>query len=269
MAEPSTPATRSSSRRSRQLGNKLKGVDVVTPEAQVFGPPPERPARLPQLRPYRLTGRAWATASSAVQFEAVAINSDDRRPQHLTPESLGRCINLRALDASNNDLAELPCSLGTLPKLQRIALDGNPLRSVRRDVIERGCEAVKAFLRTRAATPAEKTSEDDFDPLALANRVRDPVCVRRLLSSVASMALPERARRPKPRRQTFTALAVGSGVCAKVRESLERDGGLTRTRRLPKTRGRRASRMWSFRERPVGTAGGVVLIGAGDSLSGS
>ena len=67
------------------------------------------------------------------------------------PENLGRCINLRALDASNNDLAELPCSLGTLPKLQRIALDGNPLRSVRRDVIERGCEAVKAFLRTRAA----------------------------------------------------------------------------------------------------------------------
>ena len=66
--------------------------------------------------------------------------------------------------------------LGTLPKLQRIALDGNPLRSVRRDVIERGCEAVKAFSRTRAATPAEKTSEDDFDPLALANRVRDPVC---------------------------------------------------------------------------------------------
>ena len=61
------------------------------------------------------------------------------------PESLGRCINLRALDASNNDLAELPCSLGTLPKLQRIALDGNPLRSVRRDdVIERGCEAIKA-----------------------------------------------------------------------------------------------------------------------------
>ena len=105
------------------------------------------------------------------------------------PESLGRCINLRALDASNNDLAELPCSLGTLPKLQRIALDGNPLRSVRRDVIERGCEAVKAFLRTRAATPAEKTSEDDFDPLALANRVRDPVCTRRLFYvRVASMA---------------------------------------------------------------------------------
>ena len=96
------------------------------------------------------------------------------------PESLGRCINLRALDASNNDLAELPCSLGTLPKLQRIALDGNPLRSVRRDVIERGCEAIKAFLRTRAATPAERHGDDDgFDPLALANRVRDPVATRR------------------------------------------------------------------------------------------
>ena len=39
-------------------------------------------------------------------------------------------------------------------------------------MIERGCEAVKAFLRTRAATPAEKTSEDDFDSLALANRVQ-------------------------------------------------------------------------------------------------
>ena len=137
------------------------------------------------------------------------------------PESLGRCINLRALDASNNDLAELPCSLGTLPKLQRIALDGNPLRSVRRDVIERGCEAVKAFLRTRAATPAEKTSEDDFDPLALANRVRDPVCVRRLfyfrgastayelydptLDAVDAAAPPPRARENESgrRRQKF------------------------------------------------------------------
>ena len=44
----------------------------------------------------------------------------------------------------------------------------------------KGVELPFSYERTRAATPAEKTSEDDFDPLALANRVRDPVCVRRL-----------------------------------------------------------------------------------------
>ena len=157
----------------------------------------------------------------------------------------------QSLDASNNDLAELPCSLGTLPKLQRIALDGNPLRSVRRDVIEQGCEAIKAFLRTRAATPAEKTSEDDFDP----SRWRTGCGIRYVR---ASFLLPSRvdgaspsirritARRTRAASSTSPASIYGTGrwietMCAKVRESLEQDEGLDAyVEDAKKRRGRRA-----------------------------
>jgi len=125
------------------------------------------------------------------------------------PEALGRCINLRAIDASNNNLAELPCSLGSLPKLQRLVLDGNPLRSVRRDIIERGCDAVKAFLRTRAATPATQVT-DSFDPLVLANNVRDPDA-----RGVFDLAGKHLRHWPLDR-----------DVCAKVRDSLAQDEGL-------------------------------------------
>ena len=207
--------------------------------------------------------------TQAIRFEAVAINSDDRRLlQYIAkaPRESGRCINLRALDASNNDLAELPCSLGTFPKLQRIALDGNPLRSVRRDVIERGCEAIKAFLRTRAATPAEKTSEDDFDPLALANRVRDPVCVGVFFTESPSRYIAQDARGVlNLAGKHLRHWPLDRDVCAKVREILEQGRRIRRvTWRTPKSDADGAREgCRRVGERLVGIAGGVVSAGSG------
>ena len=146
------------------------------------------------------------------------------RPRDSTPREnwQAQCPNLASLDASNNDLADVPAALGYLPKLHRLALDGNPLRAVRRDVVRRlgavpvafsirvskirgdgsprrrrgarifprnflwatvirrkvakGCEALKAYLRTRG--PSALAADGPAAPHALnagtlANGVRE------------------------------------------------------------------------------------------------
>lgn len=50
---------------------------------------------------------------------------------------------LKTLDVSNNDLAELPAALGYLPELHRLAVDGNPLRTVRRSLLSGGASSLK------------------------------------------------------------------------------------------------------------------------------
>ena len=38
----------------------------------------------------------------------------------------------QTLDLSNNDLSDLPCELGVMPTLDRLVLEGNPMRKIRR-----------------------------------------------------------------------------------------------------------------------------------------
>eukprot|EP00628_Pelagophyceae_sp_CCMP2097_P005375 CAMPEP_0184077902 /NCGR_PEP_ID=MMETSP0974-20121125/898_1 /TAXON_ID=483370 /ORGANISM="non described non described, Strain CCMP2097" /LENGTH=619 /DNA_ID=CAMNT_0026380497 /DNA_START=18 /DNA_END=1876 /DNA_ORIENTATION=+ len=95
------------------------------------------------------------------------------------PEFVSLCATqLQSLDLSNNDLKELPPSLGYFPKLHRINLDGNPLRAIRRDVAGGGTECIKKFLRSRGAAPpgldaapSKATPADRLNKLA--NGVRD------------------------------------------------------------------------------------------------
>ncbi|KAH8072136.1 hypothetical protein JL721_4050 [Aureococcus anophagefferens] len=65
------------------------------------------------------------------------------RLRHLPP-ALGACGGLQSIDASNNDLGEVPAALGYLPKLHRLSLEGNPLRTLRRDLLTQGCDRLKA-----------------------------------------------------------------------------------------------------------------------------
>lgn len=59
---------------------------------------------------------------------------------------------LEELTLSNNDLAGLPAELGHLSEsLRSLQLDGNPLRSIRRPIIERGTAAVLQYLKERIA----------------------------------------------------------------------------------------------------------------------
>jgi Leucine-rich repeat (LRR) protein len=66
------------------------------------------------------------------------------------PESISSLRSLEELNLANNDLSGLPAKLGTLaPKLRLLLLEGNPLRAIRRPVLERGTQAVLQHLRDR------------------------------------------------------------------------------------------------------------------------
>jgi len=71
---------------------------------------------------------------------------------HLTtvPEGIKDFTALIELDLSDNNITSLPAELGLLePNLQVLRLDGNPLRSIRRVILDRGTKAVLTYLKER------------------------------------------------------------------------------------------------------------------------
>ncbi|XP_035699357.1 leucine-rich repeat-containing protein 40-like isoform X2 [Branchiostoma floridae] len=79
----------------------------------------------------------------------------DLRDNKLTsiPEEITHMQHLQRLELSNNDLSSLPFSLGLMSSLKSVNLDGNPLRTIRRDVIQRGTSELLKYLRTRIEEP--------------------------------------------------------------------------------------------------------------------
>ena len=53
---------------------------------------------------------------------------------------------LERLDLTNNDLSTLPFSLGTLPNLKSLPIEGNPMKAIRRDIIQRGTVGLLKYL---------------------------------------------------------------------------------------------------------------------------
>ncbi len=65
------------------------------------------------------------------------------------PDEITILVGLERLDLTNNDLSTLPYALGTLNSLKSIVLDGNPMKKIRRDIIMRGTNEIKKYLRSR------------------------------------------------------------------------------------------------------------------------
>ncbi|XP_043556040.1 leucine-rich repeat-containing protein 40 [Chiloscyllium plagiosum] len=65
------------------------------------------------------------------------------------PDEILMLQDLERLDLTNNDISSLPYALGNLPKLKSLLLEGNPLRSIRRDIINRGTQELLKYLRSR------------------------------------------------------------------------------------------------------------------------
>ncbi|KAJ1401923.1 Leucine-rich repeat, partial [Sesbania bispinosa] len=58
--------------------------------------------------------------------------------------------SLTELDLSDNNISALPPELGLLePSLQVLRLDGNPFRSIRRTVLDKGTKAVLKYLKDK------------------------------------------------------------------------------------------------------------------------
>lgn len=68
-------------------------------------------------------------------------------------ENIIRLQNLQRLDVSNNDLSALPPIIGTMETIKALNVDGNPMRSIRRDIISKGTMAIMKHLRTRIVAP--------------------------------------------------------------------------------------------------------------------
>ncbi|XP_036046569.1 leucine-rich repeat-containing protein 40 isoform X3 [Onychomys torridus] len=77
------------------------------------------------------------------------------------PEEMALLQSLERLDLSNNDISSLPCSLGNL-HLKFLALEGNPLRTIRREIIAKGTQEVLKYLRSKIKD--DGTSQNDFVP---------------------------------------------------------------------------------------------------------
>ena len=65
-------------------------------------------------------------------------------------DDISRLNALAELNLMNNNISSLPAKLGLLSeKLRVLMLEGNPLRSIRRPILEKGSAAVLTYLRGR------------------------------------------------------------------------------------------------------------------------
>ncbi|XP_021754857.1 plant intracellular Ras-group-related LRR protein 6-like isoform X2 [Chenopodium quinoa] len=66
------------------------------------------------------------------------------------PEGFQNLSSLTELDLSDNNITSLPPELGLLePSLQVLRLDGNPLRSIRRAILDRGTKGILKYLKDK------------------------------------------------------------------------------------------------------------------------
>ena len=65
------------------------------------------------------------------------------------PDEIVNLQALERLDVTNNDLATLPYTVGTLPHMKSLLVEGNPMKSIRRDIIQRGTVGLMKYLRSR------------------------------------------------------------------------------------------------------------------------
>uniref|UniRef100_A0A2I3RBX8 Leucine-rich repeat protein SHOC-2 n=1 Tax=Pan troglodytes TaxID=9598 RepID=A0A2I3RBX8_PANTR len=74
------------------------------------------------------------------------------------PDEIILLQSLERLDLSNNDISSLPYSLGNL-HLKFLALEGNPLRTIRREIISKGTQEVLKYLRSKIKDDGPSQSE--------------------------------------------------------------------------------------------------------------
>ncbi|XP_067135342.1 leucine-rich repeat-containing protein 40-like [Centruroides vittatus] len=69
------------------------------------------------------------------------------------PDEITWLQSLERFDLTNNNLSGLPYTLGILPHLKSLSIEGNSMRSIRRDIIQRGTVQLLKWLRSRIEDP--------------------------------------------------------------------------------------------------------------------
>ena len=75
------------------------------------------------------------------------------------PQTIKLLQSLERLDLSNNNLTNLPFELASIESLKQILLNGNPLRAIRKDIINRGTDAIMKHLRNHYNDPMLNSEE--------------------------------------------------------------------------------------------------------------
>ncbi|XP_054837106.1 leucine-rich repeat-containing protein 40 isoform X2 [Eublepharis macularius] len=83
------------------------------------------------------------------------------------PDEITLLQGLERLDLSNNDISRLPYNLGNLPQLKFLALEGNPLRTIRRDVLHKGTQEILKYLRSKIQDDDEINSNGELPVTAM------------------------------------------------------------------------------------------------------
>ncbi|OMO80314.1 hypothetical protein CCACVL1_13033 [Corchorus capsularis] len=114
---------------------------------------PENPSfsSLPHLKELYLRRTQLREVPSEImslsQLQILALSQNSLQS---IPEGLKSLTSLTELDLSDNNISALPPELGLLePSLQVLRLDGNPLRSIRRTILDKGTKAVLKYLRDK------------------------------------------------------------------------------------------------------------------------
>ena len=68
--------------------------------------------------------------------------------------------NLNFLNLINNDLSNIPHLFGLHKTLKTLQLDGNPLKTLRRPILEKGTDAVLKYLRDKYVEGKDDIVED-------------------------------------------------------------------------------------------------------------
>ncbi|RNA38661.1 leucine-rich repeat-containing 40 [Brachionus plicatilis] len=75
-------------------------------------------------------------------------------------QSIKNLKNLERIDLSNNDLSALPNELAELEYVKQLLISGNPLRTIRRDIINRGTDAILKHLKNQIKVTENQESQN-------------------------------------------------------------------------------------------------------------
>ncbi|EDV23314.1 uncharacterized protein TRIADDRAFT_27850 [Trichoplax adhaerens] len=89
--------------------------------------------------------------STLQKLSVVAIMDMSENKIEFVPDEVVNMKQLERFDLTNNDISGLPCNMGNMTQLKSLILNGNPLRTLRRDIVQRGTVAILKFLRSRIA----------------------------------------------------------------------------------------------------------------------
>ena len=79
------------------------------------------------------------------------------------PSDIARLKFLKVLDFSNNEISDVPFELGYIASLDRLLIDGNPIRTIRRSLIGQSTADLKTFLRSRGAMPPYINADSEYN----------------------------------------------------------------------------------------------------------